>query len=187
MATPDNDPLQALETPGRIVRNPTSFDGSFPHGGTELGLVRDVAWQLVEVRQRIRAEELGQVVVGDLMAGEAFVLTFALRGQDDDAKAAIWPNTRVGAKSQKRILYGPGTVKAGHLAESTLACSLLFVPDNPEHDAVILPRAIPRRSDSPVFVEVGSEKLKLVSWLALPGANGLAYEVGPMVDFTSLT
>lgn len=187
MATPDNDPLQALETPGRIVKDPTSFSGSFPYGGTELGLVRDVAWTLTEVRTRVRAEELGVAVVGDLFAGEAFVLAFALRGQDDDAKAAVWPNTRVGARTQRRVLYGPGTRKPGALVENYAACALLFVPDDPEHDAVILPRAIPRRTEAPVTCHLGAEKLQLVSWLALPGANGLAYEVGPMADFTSLT
>lgn len=185
MATPENDPLQALETPGRLVRNPTSFTGSFPYGGTELGLVRDVAWVLTETRSRITAEEYGCQVVGDLITSESFSVSFAMRGSDDDALAAIWPNSAAGTKSQRRVLSGAR--HHGKLVENTLACALLFVPDNPEHPAVILPRAVPRRGSEPVACRLGQERLLITTWLALPGANGLPYQVGPMVDFTALT
>lgn len=183
------DPLSALEVPGRLVKNPTNLAGSFPYGGTELGLLKDVAWELVDVYQRHRAEEFGVAVMGDLWCGEAFSLAFALRSLDDDALAAVWPNTRVGAVSQHRVLYGPGTRKPGMLTETAKAAALLFVPDDLQnHDAVMLPRALPRRDRlSRVPLHLNGEQLLGSTWLAIPGANGLAYEVCRFVDLTSLT
>lgn len=187
MAT--SDPLSALEVPGRLVKDPTDLTGDFPYGGTELGLLRDVAWELVDVYQRHTAEEFGSRVMGDLWCGEAFSIAFALRSQDDDALAAIWPNTRVGAVSQHRVLYGPGSRKPGSLTETAKAAALLFVPDDlHNHNAVLLPRALPRRDRlNRVPLHLNGEQLLGSTWLAIPGANGLAYEIGRLVDLTSLT
>lgn len=187
MAT--SDPLSALEVPGRLVKGPTDLTGSYPYGGTELGLLRDVWWELVDVYQRHTAEEFGARVVGDLWSGEAFSLAFALRSLDDDALAAVWPNTRVGEVSQHRVLYGPGPRRPGMLTETAKAAALLFVPDDVQnHDAVLLPRALPRRDRlSRVPLYLGGEQLLGSTWLAIPGANGLAYEIGRLVDLTPLT
>lgn len=183
------DPLQALEVPGRVYRGVTGFSAA-PYGGTELGLLLDVRWELVDVFLRHRAEEFGAAVVGGLYAGEAFSLAFAIRSLDDDALVSAWPNSRVGAVSGHRVFYGPGAVRPGALVESSSrTTSLLFVPDDAQnHDAVILPRAVPRRDPIQTApLRVGSELVTGMTWLALPGANGLAYEIGRLPDLTALS
>lgn len=183
-----SEPLEALEVPGRLVLGATNLAGSFPYGGTELGMVRDLSWVLVDVYQRTRAEELGVAVVGDLWCGEAFSIAFALRGFNDTAKAAVWENSRVGAVSQHRVVYGPGARRPGARTESSKASALLFVPDDLlNHDAVVLPRALPRRDPvNRVSLRLRDEHLVAMTWLAIPGSNGLAYEIGRMADLTAL-
>lgn len=179
------DPLQALEVPGKLVLGPTDFTAAYPYGGTELGLVKDAAWELVDVYQRVRAEEFGVAVVGDLWCSEAFSIAFALRGRDDAVLDAVWPNTRVGEVSQRRVLYGPGPRRPGALTETAKAAALLFVPDDAlNHDAVWLPRALPRRDLRRVPLHLGEEQLLGCVWLAIQGANGLAYEVCRLADLT---
>lgn len=181
------DPLQALRVPGRVVKGVTSFSGSFPYGGTELGQLLDVAWALTQIVQRTRAEELGAQVVGLGFYGEAFAVSFGLRSLDDDAIAAVFLNTRAGTVSQHRVIYGPGTNRPGTLIETVLATNLLFVPDDVDnHPCVWLPRAVPKPDRlERVPLHLDGEHVIGSTWLALPGSNGKAYEIGRLVDLTA--
>lgn len=180
-------PLSILgAVPGRVLKGITGFTSAPDYGGTNLGDLKRCRWRRTEVRKRHTAEEFGGRVMGAIVLGEAFSLVFALRGLDDDAAAALFPLTRVGAKSQKRVIYG-GT-RGGALVETTQAVALMFVPDDVQnHPAVLLPRAIPWPDPiTEADLHLEGEHLIGSSWLALPGANGLPYEVGPLVDFTAL-
>ena len=183
------DPLQALRVPGKIYAGVTSLT-SAPYGGTELGLLKDVAWSLSQVYLRTRAEEFGQAVVGLGFYGEAFSLAFALRSVDNDALAKLFLNTREGAVSQNRVVFGghttSGDKRPGTLVETALATALLFVPDDVDgQDAVWLPRAVPRPDRlNGVPLHLDGEHLIGSTWLALPGSNGRPYEIGRLVDLT---
>lgn len=183
------NPLAILgAVPGRLLKSVTGFTSSPDYGGTNLGDVKGCRWRRREVRKAHTAEELGGAVVGGIFLREVVSLAFALRGLDDDLVAATYPNTRVGAKSQKRVIYGPGATKEGTLVEVSQATALMFAPDDVQnHPAVLFPRAIPWPDAlTEADLHLDGEHLLGSSWLALPGSNGLAWEVGPLVDFTAL-
>lgn len=185
------DPLQALRVPGRVYAGVTDLTAAAPYGGVELGLLRDVAWSLSQVYLQTRAEEFGNAVVGLGFYGEAFALSFALRSLDDDAVQRLFMNTREGAISQHRVVFGGHTTngdrRPGTLVESVLATPIVFVPDDVDgHPAVWLPRAVPRPSRlDGVPLHLDGEHLIGCTWLALPGANGRPYEIGRLVDLTA--
>lgn len=183
------DPLAILgAVPGRLLKSVTGFTSAPDYGGTNLGDVKGCRWRRRQVNRAVTAEEKGGAVVGGVFLREVVSLAFAIRGSDDDMLAATYPNTRVGAKSQKRIVYGPGTATPGTLIETSQAVSIAFVPDDVQnHPALIFPRAIPWPDPiTEADLHLDGEHLLGSAWLALPGSNGLAYERGPLVDFTAL-
>lgn len=140
-------PLQALRVPGALAAEIGGqiFDFStvFPHGGTALGLVRDVVWRRTEGRVLITAEEFGVEVVDAIYGGEVHVLALALRGWDDDGANLVFPNTELGTTSGRRgaIYPGPRAPGASRVAD---AVRLIFTPDDTaNHQAVYFRAAIP--------------------------------------------
>ena len=146
MTTPSA--LQALHNVGRLsaaLEGQTfNFATAYPHGGTALGLVRDVQVRRTEGRELIVAEEFGIEVVDELYTGEAWLVAFALRGWDNDAIGTLFPNTAAGTTAKQTGVLYPGTdVPPGSLKAAN-AVKLLFTPDDTSnHQAVYLPNAIP--------------------------------------------
>ena len=140
-------PLQAFHNVGKLSAlaegQTYDFATAYPHGGTALGLVRDVQIRRTEGRQIITAEEFGVEVVDEVYTGEAWVIAFALRGWDSDAILEVFPNTNLGSSSKFRGVDYPGTtIKPGALKSAT-ATKVLFTPDDDKnHPAVYMPNAI---------------------------------------------
>jgi hypothetical protein len=141
MATPAARRL--LRAPGRLVAGPSSLSGSFPYGGTALGASRAVILKSYGAYYPVTAAELGGEPVEYLERGEIWGCQAFMRGADDDALAALFPNTAAGATTQHKVVSGPGTNKAGFRV-SARSVVLLFVPDDiTRAPAWILYRACP--------------------------------------------
>lgn len=147
------DPLTAMRAPGRICLAPTDLSTAYPHGGTDVGLVRDVRLVRRDFRYPIRGEEFGRRVefVDAVLAGEGYLLTFASRGWNDAAWNAFLPNTAVGTNGGKRGIQFPNARPAGMLATDQQV-ALLFSPTEPlAHPAVLFPAAIPLGAEERQF------------------------------------
>lgn len=185
------DPLKALKVPGTLVWNPTSL--AVAHGGTVLGLVRDVAWVYQAHRRLHTAEELRVRVVSAIYGQEEVSLAAALRGLDNDAVEVTAPLSAAGATTGHRVQSGPGrtndtpNLPHGHHVEVD-AAPLLFLPDDTaNHPAVVFPLAMPRQLEDPRSLTLDGEYLTLVRFRAIPGANGHAYQIGRLADLASLS
>ena len=176
------DPLSALEVPGRLSVELAgqTFDktAAWPHDGTGLGSVKDVVWNRVVNRDELEGEEYGggdgpPVGVFDVhYLGEAWLIVFALRGWDNDAASALWPNTSTGTLGGRVGILGEGSVLPGHLRAAS-ALPLLFTPlDQANHNAVFLPLAIPEIArDLSVDLAHKKEHLILAGFRWIPEAT----------------
>jgi hypothetical protein len=97
----------------------------------------------------IVAEEFGQEIVDELYMAESWTMAFALRGMDDDALGALFPNTSAGSTAGKKgIVYPGATISPGTLKAAS-AIKMLFTPnDTTNHHAVYFPNAIPEVAES---------------------------------------
>lgn len=145
MATPS--PRRLLFAPGRLVANPSSLATTFPYGGTALGSSRAVILKSYGAYYPVTAAELGGEPVEYLERAAVWGCQAFLRGQDDDAIAALFPNTAAGTTTQHRVISEPGSNKAGFRV-SARSLVLLFVPDDlTRADAWLLYRALPLLSE----------------------------------------
>jgi len=107
---------QALRVPGKLSYGPSDLTSAYPHGGTGLGLVRDIRLTRdVVAERRIRATEYGGETVEALVPGQEWVISFLLRGFDNDAISTVFPNTFTGATDSLEGIREPGTIRAGEL------------------------------------------------------------------------
>ena len=136
--------LQAMRVPGALAVGPTNLSTAFPHGGTALGLVRAVIVRRRELRFDVTAEEYGGAIVDTLYRGEEWSLVFELRGWDNDAISALFPNTTLPTVSGERTIQFPQTTKIGGVLQGASAVKLIFTPeDQARHRAVYFRSAIP--------------------------------------------
>lgn len=142
MATAD---LQKVVTvPGRLCYTPTDLTLPFPHGGTSLGVVRQIVVlpnvNHKEVGLDPHGGEPGEVVY--LGSRPRLVATF--RGFDVDAVSKLFPYSATTPATQPagRVIQHPGTKREGTLGSSS-SISLLFSADNPEHPSALFYKAIP--------------------------------------------
>ena len=138
-----SDSSRVAYAPGSLVVGPTNLSAAFPHGGTLIGGTNGCALQCFTGYYPVTAWEEGGAPVEFIHRGAAWGVGAFLREWDDDALAACFPNTAVGAVSQHRVVSEPGTRAPGHRL-SALAVKLLFVPDDPKRaPAWILYKAVP--------------------------------------------
>jgi hypothetical protein len=186
MAT--SDIRNILKGGGRLVKDPTSVSGSFPHGGTELGIVRAIEFVPEVQTQEIIAEEWGGARVEDVMLGERAILVGILRTYDADALASLFPNTAAGAGG--RLINGrvKGTVKAGERIGPARSVKLLFVANAPTRDpSLLIYRALPRVDSSARLGLVLSAEWGLpFAFEATPDDNaaGRIYQMGKLADLS---
>lgn len=128
MATPNVRDI--LRVPGKLCINPTNLTAAFPHGGTALGIVHDVAIRLEQPCQYITAEEYGNQKIEGVIVTSGCSLGFILRGWDNDCLNRLFPNTFLGGVTGKRYIVDPGTIRPGERLTSR-AVVLLFSPDDP--------------------------------------------------------
>lgn len=134
------DPRNAFRVPGQLCIGPTQNGllSAFPHGGTSLGLVRDVRVEEEEEVATIDDEARGQV--NGVVRGMArYRLGFIVSGWDDDALNAFYrtTTTSAGGYTGARTLLAaqPGVVTAGS--------ALLFSPRDTRHPAVVVLAPVP--------------------------------------------
>lgn len=141
--------LKAMRVPGTLVLNPTDLTAAYPHGGTPLGLVRDVVISRRELTFEVTAEEFGGEIADVLYMGEEWLIVFSLRGWDNDAIGNLFFNTSLPTKSDERALSWPGVSPSGIVAgqmvggTSSLAKIVFSPEDLGGHKGVYFRSAIP--------------------------------------------
>ena len=141
--------LQAMYVPGRVscqLSGQTyNLATAYPHGGTALGLLRDVQIRRTEGKFDLIAEEFGQEIIDEVYMAESWVMAFALRGMDDDALGAVFPNTFTVSETKNMGVAYPGASRSPGSLRSSSAVRVLFTTDDTEnHNAVYFPNAIPQ-------------------------------------------
>lgn len=142
------DPRSILKIPGRLVKDPTDLTADFPHGGTELGIVRERVFRVIQRRQIITANEFGLEPAEVIESGQTAVFACTLRGFDVNAVAQIFPDVVTSTDSGFPVIRYPGSARAGELA-SGRAFKLLFSPRNTEeHPGFVFYNAIPLMAET---------------------------------------
>lgn len=182
MGSPDIRNIMHLD--GYLCLNPTDVSTDFPHGGTAIGEMRDGEFRYGERERLIIAEEFGRVAVDGFRVMESPVLTAVLREWDDDALAAVFPDTTTGASGRVVIRGDVGTNgrRAGGLL-SDLAVTLCFSPRSlDQHSFIILYSAIPVLRRTVHELRTDREIGTLVAFYGLPDASQRLYRVAHRSD-----
>lgn len=177
-----------LRVPGRLVKDPSALASAFPHGGTALGLTRDMEFRFGFKTSVVTGEEFGSSVVETIYAGEAVIFAAVLREFDNDALSAIFPNTTTGGSGDEIIEYKPGdntTNRPGTLL-STKAFKLLFSPRAVDaHPHILIYNAIPAVEEAAMLqASLGHEFGIAVAFHGTPDATGRTYQIGKRADLT---
>ena len=122
---------EILITPGRLCHTPTDLTTAWPHGGTGLGTVKEIAIRPVRNFETIKEEAFGQEVIDVINFCESWVLACIIRTLDDDALGKLFPTTYTGTSSARKGLAYPGSFRAGTLGSDS-SFKLLFTPDDPD-------------------------------------------------------
>lgn len=174
-----------IRAPGRLVADPTNLTVAYPHGGTELGLVRLVIVQPLGSPFRVESEGLGEAT--DVLDGpEHYVFGCMLRGWDDDAvQTCLADHYTAGAISGHALFSAPGNAHPGGSAIPR-AHAFLYVPDDVVNvPAVILYRGIPDWSDgAEMAMQRGDELGLAISIECLRNDDGHILQIGRMADLS---
>lgn len=179
---------EILLVPGSLIAAPTDLTTAHPHGGTELGLVRNIVLEFGFKGVPIPAVEWG--TVSDVIyGGEDVLLSCVIRSFDDDMVTKIFPNTAEGSTSQHRLVtFFPGDNnknRPGYLL-SNKAFKLFFSPDSvDQHNGILLYNALPMlantaRMDLGRNREIGID----VVFQATPDGSGQSYAIGRRQDIS---
>lgn len=174
----------ALKIYGKLVKDPTDLTAAYPYGGTELGLVGQIAIRPNNTSLPLTAEEWGDQVWDVLDGGTAFLLACTLRGVDGDAYSSVFLDTATGSPSGDKVIrFRADNGRAGTL-RSTLAMTLLFVPDSPlRHRAVIVRDAIPVvTADSEIAMNIDEEWVLKVVFHGRPDSSNRVAEIAYIKD-----
>lgn len=183
MATPN--PANILHSPGRLSFGPADLTTAYPHGGTSLGIVRQIAASPNAQYRSVTAEEYGGEVVEQLYVGEAWTLAAILREYDDDAMAAIFQNTSTGSVSQHTLIEHPGANRAGRLLVAAKGIILVFTPDAPDTNFVVFHRAIPMVGEAAELSLSHNTPMEIaVVFAGVRDAAGKMVSVGRAEDIT---
>ncbi len=175
-----------LRIPGTIVKDPTNLSAAYPYGGTILGLVHQIVFKPMAKSHAQTAEEWGEQVVEVFYGGTSVILAATLRGMDDDAYAAVWPDTETGSPSgEKKVTILTTAGRAGSKL-SALSMKILFVPESAiRHRAVLIRDAIPIVAEDASLAFASSEEIALsVAFLARPDSSDRVAEIGYIKDMT---
>lgn len=138
MAT--EDVTRCLSVPGRLAYAPTQGGllTAFPHGGTALGAIADVAVQREEEFYIETAEEYGQDV-GAVRGRERWALAFTLVQYDPDALALIYNTSTTSVAGYQSAK----TVKESVIGAVTPLSPIVFSPYDTDQPAVLIYAPIP--------------------------------------------
>jgi len=162
----------------RLVKDPSNLSNAFPHGGTELGIVRSVRFQPNMKMEHNLAVEFGKVRTETFYTGEAPVIACVLREFDADALSTIWPNTaNSGSTMQGRV---SGAFNRSGYAMSNNKLTLLWSPYAvDDHKHILFHNAIPMvELANEIQASIGQEVGIAVAFSASPDSTGRTYDVG---------
>lgn len=176
-----------LRVPGKLVHSPSTLSGSFPYGGTGLGVFTSVTIQPVQLHCPIVAEEYGGVQTDAVYGGEQMRLVATLREFDADSLGTIFPCYAAG-NSGGPTLVGDvdGSARAGSRLGS-LAKVLLFAPDSPDAGGpwLLARRALPLVNETAAMALRGNETWGVSVMFALtPDSSGRQFSIGARRDIT---
>jgi hypothetical protein len=184
-------PRNLARVPAELVWNPTDLMTAYPHGGSALGLIRDIDIRLGLQKSDVVAEEWGGIVVDSAYLGESVVLTAVLREQDNDAVNTLFLNTSLGALTKARKVKGHasgGGINRAGLLLSTRAGKLVVSPrDVDDSPMFVLYNALPVVDPDALLQYCWSKELGvLVAFIGTPDSSGKVYEWGPRKDLTAV-
>lgn len=170
--------------PGKLCVDPTDLSIAFPHGGTGLGVVRNIVFRPEIKYTRVVAEEFGEVVEG-VATSQGCILAATLESWDAEALRDLFWNTEDGSTSQRRKVKEPGTNRAGFLLSSR-AKVLLFSPDDTDKaPMLIIRRALPMPEESAfASFQLNSDIALAFAWTGIRDSTGRLYEWAMRKDIT---
>lgn len=173
-----------LYLPGRLAVSPTNLASDFPHGGTELGVVRDAQFRPNIRHHKIIAEEFGRPV-GAVVASEEAVLMGVLRSWDDDMIRRLFHNTQVDSDGVRGILgraslpaqqSGTAPNRAGYDRVAD-AVTLVYSPRAvDQHQMLVLYNAVPLVDEAAELqLSIGEEFGLAFAFMCTPDVQGRDY------------
>jgi len=174
---------------GRLVWNPTDLAATFPHGGTEIGVVRDLIFRFGIETEEIRAEEWGNVPTEYVYTGSSAFLAAILREFDNNALDAIFPDTPTGSATGDQTIRGAVSgsgVTFGGTLLSTQSGILAVSPESPEtQEFLILYNAIPMPDEaSRLQISAGDELGIAVVFRAVTDSTDRLWNIGKRRDLS---
>ena len=180
----------ALRAPGRLSYGATSLATAYPHGGTALGLTRQVAVKQFGRYADITAEEFGSEVVDRLWTGDNWIMVAILESFDNDAIKNIFRNTVIGGTSSDRVVVHPQTVNpvrpGSSIATAAPLTPLVFTPlDMLLNPMVVFYRALPEVL-SDMSMELGLDRNLHVAmrFTAIRNSAGRSVAIGKREDLS---
>ena len=172
--------IDVIRQRGFLCVSPTNLALPFPHGGTAIGITRDLEFQPgVRVRE-IVAEEFGGVVTDYIRTGERAALTGVLRSWDEDLLETLFADVASGATVTGGIVSGSGVVPGALCANFSLLFSARDVERNP---SLLIYRAIPMPdSAARIGLAVKAEMGMPFAFMATPDSKGRLYQIGLLED-----
>lgn len=189
------DVRRVIRAPGRLAINPTNLALAWPHGGTGLGATNKVVLISYGASYPVTIEAFGGEPVDYLEKGEVWGMGFIVRAWDPTALATIFPNTSVGAVSQKRGVSAPGTVRAGNWV-SDRSVKLVFTPEGATHAQsstqqdvdvpfVVLYKALPLLQAQAELMFSRTEELKVPAlFMGVRDASARTVVIRPRADIS---
>jgi hypothetical protein len=181
------NPRDISKIPGKLCVNPTDLSTAFPHGGTGLGVVRNIVFRPGFEYRDVTAEEFGGQVVERIPVRQGCVLTATLQSFDSEALREMFWNTEEGTVSGKRGVKEStaGSVRAGVLL-STRSVVLCFSPDDTDRAPMLLiRRALPCAQEShDVTLNLNSDIALAVGWIGINDTSGRLYDWKYRKDIT---
>ncbi len=175
--------LNSLRLPARVCAVPTDLGIAFPHGGTDLGEVANIAalprMRFLEITQEARGGEVTEAVGG----GEAPVVGMNLRGFNNEMISRTMRETFVGGSGTRGIRYK--TTQGGDLRTSDAFKLLISPRDTAKHPGLIL-YAAAAVYDQVAEIPFGTDRETGVRMLFLcfrDNTNGI-YELQKLAEMT---
>lgn len=179
-------PANILRLRGRLVASPTNLGAAYPHGGTEIGLVRDARFKYGVITQEITAEEYGGTATEAVYAAESAVFAGIARDYDNDMIARLFPNTATGGSGFARVDHL--ATDAGRLLSSD-SIVLLFAPAATNattgHPHILVYNAVPvLDAAAELQLHAGAEAGVAFVFRCVPDASSRIYAIGRRGDLS---
>lgn len=177
--------LDFEHVPGRLCADPTSLaSGSYPWGGTALGIVRDCRLRVKRVDHEIHAEEHG-VTADVVRARETFYFLAVMRRLDTRMLLRLFPGSARGGTSDRAVIdpdHEDDDERAGRVLSPF---ALYFSPDSDQHLGVLFYRAVPLVGEAEASLLANRDVGFPVAFVATPSdASGKSVAIGCREELT---